>query len=71
LRPAQFAQKIGVSRSAALQWENRRSEPSLAMIEKIAETLGVSPEYLAFGIDGGESLNDSENRLVRQNGQEA
>jgi transcriptional regulator with XRE-family HTH domain len=49
LRPAILAERIGVSRTTLLQWENRRCEPSLAMIEKLAEALGITPEFLAFG----------------------
>lgn len=51
----QLAQGLGVSRVAALQWENRRCEPSLAMIEKIAEVLAISPGYLAFGVGDAPS----------------
>lgn len=39
-----------VSHSAIVQWETSRVQPSFAMIEKLAELLQTTPEYLAFGI---------------------
>ena len=47
--PAVLAARVGVCRTTLLQWENRRCEPSLCVIEKLAETLGTTPEFLAFG----------------------
>ena len=49
VHPGALAKQVGVSRVTLLQWENRRCEPSLAMIEKLAEELGTTPEFLAFG----------------------
>jgi len=49
IHPTVLAQRIGISRVTVLQWESRRCEPSLAMIEKLAEALGTTPEFLAFG----------------------
>jgi transcriptional regulator with XRE-family HTH domain len=49
MRPEVLAALIGVSRPTLLQWENGRCEPSLCVIEKLAETLGTSPEFLTFG----------------------
>jgi transcriptional regulator with XRE-family HTH domain len=49
IHPTVLAQRVGVSRVTLLQWESRRCEPSLAMIEKLAEALGTAPEFLAFG----------------------
>ena len=49
LRQEELAQILGVSRSALTQWELGKTEPSLAMIEKVAEALAVTPEYLMFG----------------------
>jgi len=39
----------GVGRSTLTQWETGRCEPSLGVIEKLAEVLSVSPAYLMLG----------------------
>lgn len=61
LGPREFAVRVGVSRIAAVQWERHRTQPSLAMIEKMSEVLQVSPEYLAFGV--GEMSSPKESSL--------
>lgn len=45
----QVATAAGVGRSTLTQWETARCEPSLAVIEKLAEVLGVSAAYLLLG----------------------
>lgn len=39
-------------RSAVAQWERDDCEPPLSIIEKLAEVLETTPQYLAFGITG-------------------
>lgn len=46
LSQASLARKLGVGQSAVAQWENGRSRPSSATMEKIAECFGVSLDYL-------------------------
>ena len=57
---ASNAVKLGVSRVAAVQWESQRTQPSLAMIEKISEALQVAPEYLAFGVGEVSATDDRD-----------
>ena len=45
----QVAAAAGVGRSTLTQWETGRCEPSMGVIEKLAEVLGVSPAYLILG----------------------
>ena len=53
LTETMLASRLGVSRVAAEQWEREVTQPTLGMVERIAELLQVEPEYLAFG--AGES----------------
>lgn len=43
------AAAIGVSQVSVGRWEADLKEPSLATIERLAQWLGVSPGWLAFG----------------------
>jgi transcriptional regulator with XRE-family HTH domain len=44
-----LAASIGVSPGAVSQWENGTTEPTLSIIPKLAQALGVTPGWLAFG----------------------
>lgn len=57
---AQLAAAMGVSRPAASQWESRTSPsaPETHRIERIAEVLGVSADWLLTG--KGEMIPDIE-----------
>lgn len=44
-----LAKTLGVSPGAVSQWENGTTEPSLAVLPKLAQALGVSAGWLAFG----------------------
>ncbi len=62
---AELARLKGISRSAVGQWERDATSPPISTIEEIAMILGVTPEWLAFGVKHGErtvlKLPDSEN----------
>jgi transcriptional regulator with XRE-family HTH domain len=48
----QLSQHMGKSRGTIVQYEQGRIEPPLGQIMVIADALGVSPEFLAFGRQG-------------------
>jgi transcriptional regulator with XRE-family HTH domain len=51
-----LAASIGVSPGAVSQWENGTTEPTLSIIPKLAQALGVTAGWLAFGEAEGEPL---------------
>lgn len=44
----QFAEKIGVSPCTIANWENGKSEPSLANLRKISEVSGIPMDNIAI-----------------------
>ncbi len=46
---AKLAHKIGVSTSAVGMYEQGRREPSLALVVRLAQTFGVTTDYLLTG----------------------
>lgn len=46
---AELAKRIGVSASAVGMYEQGRREPSLALLVCLAQTLGVTTDYLLTG----------------------
>lgn len=50
LTQAEFAEKLGVSRSSVLNWEYGQNTPGPAMVEKICRTFNINPLFI-----GGES----------------
>ena len=46
LSQAKLAEKIGVERYRIADWEQGRSEPSISMLKKLSEALGISIEML-------------------------
>lgn len=45
-RQADLAERLGVTASAVTQWERGQRVPDPAMLERIADTFGVSVDYL-------------------------
>lgn len=41
--------QLGVTGTAVGYWENGTTEPGIVTVKKIAEALGVTPGWLAFG----------------------
>ena len=56
-KPTPVAQKVGCTSSKIAQWK-KGSTPRSAVLQKIADYLEVSPQYLLFGDDGGEENAD-------------
>lgn len=46
---AELAQRIGVSTSAVGMYEQGRREPSLDLVVRLAQELGVTTDYLLLG----------------------
>lgn len=55
----QLADYLGLTANCVCEWENKRSEPSLSSIYKIAEFFGVSSDFL-LGLenDYGAKISD-------------
>lgn len=47
----QLAAEVGVSYQTVQQWENGKTAPKRKRLEKVASTLGTTPEHLLFGTD--------------------
>lgn len=53
-----FAAKIGVTASVASQWRNRKSASYVKCIDRIAEALDTSVEYLLSGKEPAAAMRD-------------
>src|SRR5690349_14000160 len=60
----QLSRYIGKSRGTVVQYEQGRIEPPLGQVEVIANALGVSPEFLAFGRQGISGFGESAQNVV-------
>lgn len=64
LSQANFAERLGVTRTACSHWETGRAKPSTKHIEKIAKSLGIDINWLIAGIsvkEGRLAENSSAN----------
>ena len=52
LSQANFAERLGVTRTACSHWETGRAKPSTKHIEKIAKLLGIDANWLITGVKG-------------------
>lgn len=46
IKPSPMLESIGIQKTAATNWKNRRSNPTQANLQKIADYFGVTVEYL-------------------------
>jgi transcriptional regulator with XRE-family HTH domain len=53
-----LAESVGVSRSAVAQWETDRAGQVRDNLSRIAEALGVSPEFLLIGREPQANTSD-------------
>lgn len=60
LQQRELSDKLDISRSAVTQWERNVTQPSLAMIERLAVVLKTTPEFLAFGLKSGRIVSDPD-----------
>ncbi len=54
--PAEFARQVGVGRSTVHAWEHEGKGPKLDRLRKVAEVLGLDPDYL-IGLAFAERTN--------------
>ena len=58
-----IANKLNVSQNAVYNWESGKREPSLEIIEKLAEIYNVSPSYIV-GWDEYAEINDKDAEIA-------
>lgn len=49
ITPAELAKEIGVTPATVYRWESNEKAPSAVSLAKLADVLGVTRSYLAFG----------------------
>ena len=52
----ELARILGVTKQSVSNWENDNIQPSIEMLKKIAQTFGVSADYL-LGLDDSEYID--------------
>jgi transcriptional regulator with XRE-family HTH domain len=50
IRPVDVARAVGVSGAAVSEWEAGKAVPRDELMRKLADYLGVTPEFLRYGI---------------------
>jgi transcriptional regulator with XRE-family HTH domain len=61
VKPSPMLQSIGIQKSANTNWKNRKSKPTRANLQKIADYFGVTVEYLNGEEDEATKKPLSEN----------
>ena len=56
LSQVELARILGVTKQSVSNWENDNIQPSIDMLKRIAQTFGVSADYL-LGMDDGEYID--------------
>ncbi|USM11570.1 LexA family transcriptional regulator [Citromicrobium phage vB_CbaS-RXM] len=64
LTQKQLAESIGKSRASMVHYEQNKTVIPLDVIEDIANRLGVSPEYIAFGRAGITGVKNAEEEIL-------
>lgn len=65
IKRSRLVDRLGISHSTVSLWFSRNREPqNVDTFEAIAEVLGVTPEFLLFGVH--TDLSEEERRLVRE-----
>lgn len=52
---SQLAKKLGITRNAVARMEIMTRDMKISTVTRVAGVLGVPPEWIAFGEDGGRS----------------
>lgn len=60
LRQEDVAKKLGKSRATIVQYEKNNINPPVAIVERLAEELDVSPEFLAFARQGVDAVRGNK-----------
>jgi len=63
LTQKELAKLAGKSRASIVQYEQDKIAAPLAVIEELADRLGVSPEFLAFGRSGISGVRNAEEEV--------
>lgn len=56
LSQVELAKILGVTKQSVSNWENDNIQPSIEMLKRIAQTFGVSADYL-LGLDDSEYID--------------
>lgn len=56
LSQVELARILGVTKQSVSNWENDNIQPSIDMLKRIAQTFGVSADYL-LGLDDSEYID--------------
>lgn len=65
VKPSPMLESIGIQKTAATNWKNRRSNPTQANLQKIADYFGVTVEYLK----GEEEIKNTPDELQLTEGE--
>lgn len=64
IRQIELANKLGINKTTINAWFNNNTDPKIEQLERIAEMLEVSIEYLVTGKDSGTEYTTEEKSLV-------
>lgn len=64
LSQTEFGSRLGVSRSAVINWEWGQNSPSPAMVEKICRTYNINPMYLSGESDVMHIPPDEDEEII-------
>jgi transcriptional regulator with XRE-family HTH domain len=60
LRQEDVADRLGKSRATVVQYEKNNIMPPIPEVQRLADTLDVSPEFLAFGRQGVDAMRNGK-----------
>lgn len=58
------AKKLDMSRATIVQYEKGNITPPIPAVERLSKVLDVSPEFLAFGRQGVNALNNAAEEII-------
>lgn len=61
---SELAEKIGLTSGGMSGIESNKRDASKTIIIKLSETLGVSADYLLFGIETKQTISESEQEIL-------
>lgn len=64
LRQQDVADRLGKSRATIVQYEQNNIMPPIPEVERLADTLDVSPAFLAFGQHGVDTKTNKSDEMV-------